>query len=298
MLGNKFFAGFIITYNRPDILKRSIEKIFAQTFPPEKIWIIDNSEGSDTKDLIQSLDHYPLAYIQMGYNAGPAGAAAKGLEILGDAGYDWIYWGDDNDPPFRLDCFERLLNIKNIVPNTGVLGTVGHFFDLNSGVVNRTSNEQLHQDKFLKVDFVAGGMCMIVNGDLARNGVLPNPDLFFGFEELDFCLKVKQQGFEVVVDSGLFLQAREASDRMGFIKPKYIKKDNLSREYYSLRNLLMIADSLGSSMMKLRLLVRWSLKMVYGYRFGFSYGNQNFKMIKMAFWHYLIKKSGKTYGLS
>lgn len=292
------FAGFIITYNRPDLLKDTIEQVFAQTLPPEKLWIIDNSEGNETEEMIKLLLTFHLEYVRMGYNAGPAGAAAKGLEIVGNAGYDWIYWGDDNDPPFRLDCFERLLDIRDKVSNTGVLGTVGHFFDMNRGLVRRTSNEKLHQDKFLKVDFVAGGMCMIVNGDVARNGVSPNSNLFFGFEELDFCLKVKKQGFEVVVDSGLFLQAREASDRMGFIKPKYIKKDNLSREYYSLRNLLMIADSLGSSMMKLRLFVRWSLKMIYGFKFGFSYGNQNFKMIKMAFWHYLIKKSGKTYGLS
>lgn len=292
------FAGFIITYNRPDLLKDTIEQVFAQTLPPEKLWIIDNSEENKTEEMIKLLLTFPLEYVRMGYNAGPAGAAAIGLEIVGNAGYDWIYWGDDNDPPFRLDCFERLLDIRDKVSNTGVLGTVGHFFDMNRGLVRRTSNEKLHQDKFLKVDFVAGGMCMIVNGDVARNGVSPNSNLFFGFEELDFCLKVKKQGFEVVVDSGLFLQAREASDRMGFIKPKYIKKDNLSREYYSLRNLLMIADSSGSSMMKLRLFVRWSLKMIYGYRFGFSYGNQNFKMIKMAFWHYLIKKSGKTYGLS
>lgn len=294
---SKIFAGFIITYNRAEVLKETITKVFVQTLSPEKLWIIDNSEGNETEEMIKLLLTFPLEYVRMGYNAGPAGAAAKGLELVGNEGYEWIYWGDDNDPPFRLDCFERLLKIKDQIPNTGVLGTVGHFFDIKRGLVRRTSNEQLHQDKFLNVDYIAGGMCMLVNGDLARNGVLPNPNLFFGFEELDFCLKVKQQAFEVVVDSGLFLLAREASDRMGFIKPKYNKKDNLSREYYSLRNLLMIADSIGSKMMKFRLFVRWSLKMIYGYRFGFSYGGQNFKMIKMAFRHYLNGKSGKTYDL-
>lgn len=294
---SKFFAGFIITYNRPDILKGSIEKIFAQTFPPEKIWIIDNSEGSDTKDLIQSLDHYPLAYINMGYNAGPAGAAAKGLELVAADGYDWIYWGDDDDPPFRSDCFERLLYIKDKVSKTGVLGTVGHFFDINRGLVKRTSNKQLHQDKFLKVDFVAGGMCMLVSGEVARKGVLPDPNLFFGFEELDFCLKVKQQGFEVIVDSSLFLQARELHQKLDYKQPKYIRKDSLSREYYSLRNLLMIANSLNSSQMKFRLILRWSLKLIYGFRFGFSYGLKNFKMITLAFYHYVTGKSGKTIDL-
>lgn len=294
ILRNNKFSGFIVTYNRPKILFHTLEKVFSQSLPPEKLWIIDNSEGFETEKLIQTLVNLPLVYFRMGYNAGPAGASAKGLELVSQAGYEWIYWGDDNDPPFRSDCFERLLSIKDKIPNTGVIGSVGHFFNKASGIVIRTSNEKLMESSLLKVDFVAGGMCMLVNSEVVKKRILPDPKLFFGFEELDFCLRVKKANYEVVVDTTLFLEAREASGRLDFKKPKYIKKDALSREYYSLRNLLIISDTIASPKMKFHLLIRWSIKMIYGFRFGLSYGIQNFRNIFMAFFHYFIGKNGKT----
>ena len=292
------FGGFIITYNRSEILGQTIQKIFGQTLVPDVLWIIDNSEDLSSDHLIATLQNPRLKYYRMGYNAGPAGAAAKGLELCASEGLEWIYWGDDNDPPFRDDCFERLLAIRDVNPFAGVLGTVGQFFDRKKGVIKRVQTKLLERKDVLEVDYVAGGMCMLVSGKVVKEKILPDPDLFFGFEELDFCLKVGRKGYAIVVDCKLFLEAREKANRLDFKRPIHAKKKNLAREYYSLRNLLMISDTLTLYSMKKRLYMKWVGKAVYGFRYGIVYGWKNFRMISLAFFHYWKGVSGKTIDLS
>lgn len=291
-------GGFIITYNRPEILLKTIKKVFDQSFPPEMLWIIDNSDNLETDHVIAGLMDPRIRYFRMGFNTGPAGAAAKGLQLCAHEGVDWIFWGDDNDPPFRNDCFERLLDIKDQNPFVGILGVVGHFFDRKKGITKRIQSRLLQKKSTLEVDTIAGGMCMLINKKVVEEGILPNADLFFGFEELDFCLKVSRKGFILLVDCGLFLQAREKFNKMDFEKPLYIKKKNLEREYYSLRNLLFISDSLTLRSMRNNLILRWGLKLFYGFRYGPIYGFKNFKMISLAFIHYYKGIKGKTIPLA
>ncbi|MBC6369028.1 glycosyltransferase family 2 protein [Algoriphagus sp. AK58] len=290
-------GGFIVTYNRPATLLATIQAIFSQTHPPDFLWVVDNSENLETDHAVATLLDSRIRCHRMGYNAGPAGAAAKGLELCTAEGADWIFWGDDNDPPFRDDCFERLLAIKDINPYCGVLGTVGHFFDRKKGVIKRIQTRLLERKDWIEVDSIAGGMCMLVSAKVVKAGIVPNKDLFFGFEELDFCLKLSRQGFTLIVDCGLFLEARKATNRLDFHQPVYSKKGNLVREYYSLRNLLYIADSLTQQTMKTRLIGKWTVKAFYGYRYGLSYGWKNMQMIVLAFWHYFRGVKGKTLSL-
>ncbi|TFV97265.1 glycosyltransferase [Algoriphagus kandeliae] len=288
------FGGFIITYNRPEILLQTIDKILSQTYPPEILWVIDNSENLETDHAIASLADDRIKYYRMDYNAGPAGAAAKGLALCANENLDWIYWGDDNDPPFCQDYFDQLLRISYDKPFAGILGSVGQFFDRKKGVIKRIQTRLLEKKETLEVDYVAGGMCMLVSGKVAREGISPNPNLFFGFEDLDFCTKVQSKGYKIFVDCKLFLNARRFHDRTNFKRPNYQKKVNLNREYYSLRNLLYISDSLTLASMKKRLIQKWLLKSIYGFRFGLGYGLKNFRLIFLAFYHYKKGIMGKT----
>ncbi len=287
-------GAFVITYNRPDILLVTIQVIFGQTHPPDFLWVIDNSENLETDHAIARLLDPRVRCYRMGYNAGPAGGAAKGLELCTRDGADWIFWGDDNDPPFRQDCFERLLAIRDINPFCGVLGAVGHFFDRKKGIIKRIQTRLLEKKDWIQVDSIAGGMCMLVSAEVVKSGVYPDKDLFFGFEELDFCLKVSRKGFALVMDCKLFLEARKDSGRLDFERPAYQPKKNLAREYYSLRNLLHISDTLTLDTMRKQLIGKWLAKAFYGYRYGPAYGWKNMCLIFLAFWHYLRGIKGKT----
>jgi len=129
------FAGFIMTFERATILEETLGKIFSQTVSPEKILIVDNSITKDTEELISKLNNPKVIYHKVGYNSGPAGAAKIGLTILASEGYDWIYWGDDDDPPFFNDTFEILLKVALSDSKCGCVGSVGQFLNKRTGFI-------------------------------------------------------------------------------------------------------------------------------------------------------------------
>jgi len=294
------FAAFIMTYDRPVIIIDTINKLFSQTFPPEKILIVDNSDSFLTRDSIFRLSNAKVEYYKVGYNAGPAGAAKIGLQILAQQGFEWIYWGDDNDPPPFPDTFNSLFKILDIHSRPykiGQLGMVGHHFDFKKGVIIRVTDDELLNSSFLPVDMIAGGQVKIVNKAVIQAGVLPNSELFFGFEELDFDIKTKKAGFQMIVSSTDFLRVRAKYNHLSYKEPYYtIKtKRGLIREYYSIRNLIRILKSNHLYTAFIYQIMKALIKSVYGFRFGFGYGKINFSMVLLGLGDGLINRSGKRF---
>ena len=277
------FAGFVITYQRPTILHETIQKLFSQSCPPEKLWIIDNSEDLLTQKLIKSLNDERLVYHRVGYNAGPAGGAGIGLTLVSNAGYDWILWGDDDDPPPFPETFEKqFLAIKDSkIQNIGQVGIVGQRFNYHLGKIDRITDFELQNSNLLQVDTISGGQCKIVSRIVIEAGVLPNHNLFYGFEELDFDLKLKRKGFKSIVEGGFFLSLRKRYNRIDFNRPIYIKKSSagLKRQYYSTRNLIYILKSNRLISALLYQIFKNCLKSLIGFKYGFSYGIENFQNI-------------------
>ncbi|MBN7817515.1 glycosyltransferase [Algoriphagus sp. YJ13C] len=277
------FAGFVITYQRPNILHETIQKLFSQSCPPEKLWIIDNSEDMFTQNLIKNLEDERLIYHRVGFNSGPAGAARIGLELVSNAGYDWILWGDDDDPPPVPETFEKqFLAIKDSkIHNIGQLGIVGQRFNCHLGKIIRITDYELQNSDLLQVDTISGGQCKIVNRTVIEAGVLPNHNLFYGFEELDFDLKLKKKGFKSIVESGFFLSLRKRYNRIDFNRPIYLKKSSagLKRQYYSTRNLIYILKSNRFIFALLYQIFKNCLKSLIGFKYGFNYGKENFQNI-------------------
>lgn len=286
MLMNRKLAAFIITYNRTEILLETIQDVFNQTFPPEKILIVDNASSKLTENALKGLDNR-VEYLAMPNNTGPAGGAKVGLENLAREGYDWIYWGDDDDPPPTNDCFEKLLKLgESYDGNCGQVGLVGHRFNKITGRFIRTTNKELYSSDYIKVDSIGGGMCKIINSNIVLDGVLPDERLFFGFEDLDFDLATKRAGYEILVDSKLFLQCRERTKRMNFKHVRSQKKEEkwIWREYYSTRNSLYIYKKNKFYSAFLITILTSVIKIILSYRHGLKYGvltsRVNFKALK------------------
>nr|WP_276559892.1 glycosyltransferase [Roseivirga pacifica] len=240
-----------MTYNRPDIIADTVDKIFQQSYPPQKLLVVDNSEDSETETVIKSIENSHLEYVKVGYNSGPAGAAKKGLEILVQEGYQWIYWGDDDDPPSSNNIFEKLLKIAINEKGVGAVGSIGNIFYPYRARVFNISNTVLKSKDVIEVDCIPGGHNFIVSGSAIReSGVLPTANLFFGFEELDFCLSLKKEGYRLLVDSKTWYQNRLSDgnciDSYRFKSSSGTSKVNYKRMYFSHRNMLYILNKNNS----------------------------------------------------
>lgn len=273
-MSDKKFAAFIVTFNRPDILMDTIQKMLDQTRPPDKLLIVDNNDNDDTKNAAAKL--YPqVAHLKVGHNSGFAGGGNIGLETLAKEGYEWILWADDNDPPYTTDTFEKLLNLADSAEgNVGQVGVVGHRINTRTGLLRRTTNEELEKGEYHEVDTIGGGMIKIIKGESVLKGIKPSAKLFFGFEDLDHDLQQKRAGYKILVHSGLFLDLRRKWNRMSVDRPAILKKNEgvLWRDYYSIRN------SLGVMAKNRYYSAFWSIMLVsigktlLNYKHGFRYG--------------------------
>ena len=290
------FAAFVMTYERPSFLADTIDKLFKQTFPPQKILVIDNSKSYDTENLVRSLNDKRVSYHRVGKNIGPAGASKIGLQMLVGEGFDWISWGDDDDPPHFSTVFEDLLNMAILGSNVGVIGAVGHRFDKNRGIVLRTTDAMLNTTKPLDVDVIAGNVSMIVNADVVKRSILPDPRFFLNVEEYDFCLRVKKAGFSVIAHPTVFMSYRIHKNRLGLAvrAPHVLPSESvLWRRYYSTRNLIFMLKANERNIQgALNVSFRAGVKILSGFRKGWGYGIKNAQMEFQGIYHGWSGKMG------
>ena len=291
------FAGFVMTYERADVLVETIDILFSQTVSPEKLLIVDNSHSYETQEKLHLLNDPRIDYYRVGYNSGPAGAAAIGLAKLASEGYDWIYWGDDDDPPLFDDTFSILLKIAENNPNCGAVGAVGNYYNSKNGFLKRVDDYELSDEGILEVDTIAGGMSKIINGSMIlKHNILPDEKLFYGNEELDFDLKIKKCGYSLLVDKAFYLMHRHYFNRMN-LAPKTLKMKTdraIVREYYSIRNSLRILLKNKKYPTIVVFSSYFLFKSLASYKFGFKYGNKMFFNVMTAFKDFIFSNYGKT----
>ncbi len=288
------FGAFIITFERSEILQKTIDKLLSQTYPPEKILVVDNSITTTTKEYFEDHKSEQIEYYSMGYNSGPAGAAEFALRHLTNLGFDWIFWGDDDDPPKDNGIFETLLKLATHNDKVGIVGSLGGKFIESRARTRGFYNKELNG--IVDADFVAGGKMMIVNSEVVKKNILPTKKLFFGFEELDFCLRIKDAGFRIIFDGEKIKELRKMDGNDG---PNYKwkgnsfgKKDMLWRNYYSTRNMLYILKSRKIYDGYIFFLFKSIIKIPMAYKYGFNYGISATKVYVKSIWHHL----NGTYG--
>ena len=293
---NKKYAAFIITYKRVAILKDTIEKIFQQTLPPQKVLIVDNDPEKSAEVLLSDFTDKNIGYFSVGHNAGPAGAGFHGLKLLFAEGWEWVLWMDDNDPPHFPDVLEHLFQIPEKYPHpemTGMLGAVGVKFNSRDARINRVPDNEL--TGIIEVDNVAGNMMPVIHKRVYERNVFPDPDLFFGYEELDFSLSIIRNGFKVLISGEELYRHREKAGRLNLKKKVYNQKkiQSLWREYYSIRNLTYILLKKEKSYAGVvKLFFRAIGKAFFGYKYGFAYGFKNMKLMIAGFCAGIFGKLG------
>jgi GT2 family glycosyltransferase len=301
---NSGFAAFIITYERTEILLNTIAIITNQTFPPAYLLIVDNSFTDNTQNALKQYISNSFEYNRVGYNSGPAGGAKIGLENLANLGYDWIYWGDDNNPPRDKNVFQEMFEGIHQLgkrEKPGIFGGKGGSFNPWTGRVKSLNNKDLRAEKYAGADFISGGQTLIVNAEVVRQGIVPEEKLFFAFEDLDFCLKVKAAGYKIYVDSNSWLRVRL---RDNYKKDAYRWKGSsfggntsFPREYYSTRSLLDIFFKRQYYTAFAIVFFKSLAKIVLGFRFGWNYGKSMARVQTSALKDFFLGNFGKQVDL-
>ena len=224
-------------------------------FAPERIVVVVNGEGGlDDPELEQS-----VRMVRLPSNIGPAGGFHHGLlEAFADPTTRWAYLCEDDMVLLHLPT-PRVAGLVARVESRahagvdagGRIGAVvpfGRVFVPRSGhTVNVVPRRGLPGD-LAPVEVTTWG-ATLVSRAVVDAGVLPDPELFFGFEDFDFYCRVRAAGFSVLVDVPCARQVAHRQTLAGrdaaLRDHRPIDADEPWRAYYVARNFFALARRHG-----------------------------------------------------
>lgn len=214
----KKVGAYITAYEDINALLSCVNGITKQSYPIDKILIIDNSNNSITPLLIEKLtldsekiisSHYPE-------NIGISGGLRIAIQWAIQQGYDFLWTFDQDSEPqtdtlkILISKFEELNSDKypvgiiaplsiDIKSNQEIEGALfGGYRFLPIQFFHVYQMRHFCNRKYYECDAVitSGSLISII---AARDSQLPNPDLFIDGVDWDYCLKVKAAGYHIIV---------------------------------------------------------------------------------------------------
>jgi GT2 family glycosyltransferase len=234
------FHGVLITFRRPAHLVESLAALESQSVELDSLIVVDNDADQSVRDLVMNAGRPgDIQYLPLPGNPGPAGGIHAGVaEVLERAGDDdWVVLLDDDDPPNCKDALQRLRatldEIQHRDPRCAGIGLWGAVLNRRSGRLNVATGDGPEP-----VDYLPGGACPHYSVRVLRRAGLPHPELFFGFDDLDLGLRIRDVGGRLY-SSGLARQ-QGLSHMVDGRRASLYARPPTWRRYYSLRNLVIV----------------------------------------------------------
>jgi glycosyltransferase involved in cell wall biosynthesis len=250
----------LITYRRDSLLSVTLQALKSQTLAPELVLVVDNGNSAATATLVGNLtdDALRLEYLSPGENTGPAGGMHLGMShILPRAQpHDWIMRiDDDHAPPYPTLFEETMARANEHVTHEAMTGAVG----LRGARMNwrrgRLITPPASGAGSTSVDYLPTGFFPMYRVSAVQSVGTFDPELFYGFEELEYGLRLRQAGHTLHRLDGLVPPRPTTRAQLRLSEPVSW------RRYYSLRNSIIIARRYGHAGSALRVsLVRGVFK--------------------------------------
>ena len=197
----------VLTYLRPrlagDVVRGLIER---EGLDPRRIVVVVNGEGGlDDARLEQA-----VRMVRLPYNCGPAGGFKIGLlEAFREPNVRWAYLCEDDVGLFDLPSPRLFDLLDRVRAGTGAGGPgpenpVGAVVAYGRVFVGRGAHTvnvvpAAPGEGLVPVDVACWG-ATLVSRAVVDAGVLPDSTWFFGLEDFDFFCRVRDAGFDVLLD--------------------------------------------------------------------------------------------------
>lgn len=247
----------IVTYRRLDGLKHVIANVTLQTVRPALVVVVDNG-GSDAVAQIvcAGIDQgLRVLLIQPGTNIGPSGGTAVAMTaILSEArDCDWITRVDDDRTHWPTDLFERVLNAATQASQhhnrVGAIGAAGARFSYRRARLV-APDLRATTSAVTPVDYVATGHLPAYSVSAVRSVGVFRAELFFGYTEVEYGLRLRSAGWLVLLSRDLRIAAGLAEHAPRRSRVRATAAD--WRRYYALRNLLVVLCERGHCLVAVR----------------------------------------------
>ena len=258
-----------VTYNDYDYLKRALDAMRKQTYPLQKIIVVDNHSSLEAQEKLKTQEDDLVEVLWLPDNTGCAGGMQAGMKYTCEKySPDW-YWLMDSDAFPAPDCLETLLVHKADTDNIGILAPLifgverqeYQFYHLKkiSKLLYRDLQIYSSYDKIpagaspIDADAVVGPL--VSKKAVDRLGIIDSGFFIYG-EDVEYTYRVSRQFDELLVKEAIIYH-RDVSDDGAQIPTAWWK------DYYALRNRILfikefqknfLHGALGQGMFLLRIL--------------------------------------------
>jgi len=250
----------VVTHLRPRLAGATVRSLIdVEGFAPDRVVVVVNGEGGLDDPALEDA----VTMVRLASNTGPAGGFRRGLtEAFSDPSTHWAYLCEDDMVLLHLPV-PRVAGLLERVetrgraeaeagnasaPPVGAVVPFGRVFVARSGhTVNVVPRRGLPGD-LAPVEVTTWG-ATLVSRAVVDGGVLPDPDLFFGFEDFDFYCRIREAGFSVLVDVPCARQVAHRQTLAGrdaaLRDHRPVDADEPWRAYYLARNFFALARRHG-----------------------------------------------------
>ena len=203
-------AVVVVTFNRAELLDRTLDGLAAQTHQPDAVIVVDNASTDHTREILDAHTGLVLQRIHLDTNTGGSGGFRAGTEAAYGQGFDRIWLMDDDVVP-APDCLAVLMAIDEPCLMSVRENTRGHLvekaatdFDLKRpwsirpkrASVETSYGERSAMPERVEIEIVA------FEGFLLRREVidavgLPDETFFIFYDDVDLALRARRAGYRI-----------------------------------------------------------------------------------------------------
>jgi rhamnopyranosyl-N-acetylglucosaminyl-diphospho-decaprenol beta-1,3/1,4-galactofuranosyltransferase len=204
-------AVVVVTYNRAELLEGCLDGLAALEHRPDAVFVVDNASTDHTRAVLQGRADLPLRAIHAQENLGGAGGFHLGVRAAYEAGFDRIWLMDDDVVP-APGCLGVLMAHDGPALMAVREDTAGRLcekaatvFDLRNPFAVRpkrqTVEERYRTRAAMPAEVALENVAFegfMVKREVVTAVGLPDPGFFIFYDDVDFAVRTRRAGFEVV----------------------------------------------------------------------------------------------------
>lgn len=209
MKSNTKTCAVVVTFNRKELLLRTLNGLYEQTLSVHTVIIIDNASTDGTTELLKHagyLDKPNLLYRKLATNTGGAGGFYEGIKTAHESGVDWIWLMDDDGYPLPT-CLETLLKYQDRYDFYGPLvlsdqDKMSLSFPITlpttkKVIRNKDQLEAISLNKNILVDVLIPFNGVLLRASLVSTIGYPLAKFFIWGDDIEYTKRAKQAGARI-----------------------------------------------------------------------------------------------------
>lgn len=242
----------VVTYNRRELLKRTVDCLRRQTAPLSSIVVVNNGSTDGTAEWLNTQSG--LVVINQS-NVGGSGGFFTGMQYAYEAGADWIWCMDDDVFP-QASCLKELLSCIER-EGVGILAP------------RRVQENKIFTHEFQGYNLI-NPFASMYTGKLSKQAVVcpteiqgaafeglfirrevvgkigyPNKDLFIFCDDTDYCLRAVLAGYKILYVPSALMDKEKFFSNDSWSERSKRKNGNASIKSAILRTSTIIMDEIG-----------------------------------------------------